>query len=70
MTQVQSDTYPGLTAYDRCDRCGAQAYVRVALYDELLFCAHHSAEYESALAMDGWRIVTDNRSALTPSRES
>ena len=33
-----------LTAHDRCDRCGAQAYVRVTLPSggELLFCAHHS----------------------------
>jgi hypothetical protein len=31
-----------LTATDRCDRCGAQAYVRAVLGDsELLFCAHH-----------------------------
>ncbi|MGI8665383.1 MAG: DUF7455 domain-containing protein, partial [Jatrophihabitans sp.] len=31
-----------LTAVDRCDRCGAQAYVRVTLPagSELMFCAH------------------------------
>jgi hypothetical protein len=41
-----------LTAVDRCDRCGAQAYVRVLLPGrlELLFCAHHSRQYSSALA--------------------
>ena len=41
-----------LTAADRCDRCGAQAYVRVLLPRrlELLFCAHHSRQYSSALA--------------------
>ena len=41
-----------LTAVDRCDRCGAQAYVRVLLPRrlELLFCAHHSRQYSSALA--------------------
>lgn len=35
---------PGtLTAADRCDRCGAQAYLRVVLsVGELLFCAHHA----------------------------
>jgi hypothetical protein len=40
-----------LTAIDRCDRCGAQAYVRVSLLSggELLFCAHHFAEYRPAL---------------------
>jgi len=41
-----------LTAVDRCDRCGAQAYVRVLLpsHLELLFCAHHSRQYSQALA--------------------
>jgi hypothetical protein len=40
-----------LTATDRCDRCGARAYVRVLLPNdlELLFCAHHSRQYASAL---------------------
>lgn len=35
-----------LTAADRCDRCGAQAYVRVELpFGELMFCAHHAREH-------------------------
>jgi hypothetical protein len=36
-----------LTAADRCDRCGAQAYVRARLHGggELLFCAHHGREH-------------------------
>ena len=40
-----------LTAEDRCDRCGAQAYLRVELQSggELLFCAHHAREHGSAL---------------------
>ncbi len=40
-----------LTAADRCDRCGAQAYVRVLLANsgELLFCAHHNRKHASAL---------------------
>lgn len=42
----------GLTTLDRCDRCGAQAYVRVLLpsRQDLLFCAHHNRQYSSALA--------------------
>lgn len=34
---------PELTMADRCDRCGAQAYIRARLGDglELHFCAHH-----------------------------
>lgn len=32
-----------LNANDRCDACGAQAYVRVTLATgELYFCAHHA----------------------------
>ncbi|MCW2758650.1 MAG: hypothetical protein JWO46_2396 [Nocardioidaceae bacterium] len=36
-----------LSAVDRCDRCGAQAYLRVMLASggELLFCAHHAREH-------------------------
>jgi hypothetical protein len=41
-----------LTVVDRCDRCGAQAYVKVLLPGrrELLFCAHHNRQHASALA--------------------
>jgi hypothetical protein len=40
-----------LVATDRCDRCGAQAYVRVTLPSggELLFCAHHARKHEAKL---------------------
>ena len=40
-----------LSAADRCDRCGAQAYVRVTLTSggEPLFCAHHSREHAEKL---------------------
>jgi hypothetical protein len=40
-----------LVAADRCDRCGAQAHVRVLLPSggELLFCAHHGRVHEAKL---------------------
>ena len=40
-----------LKAADRCDRCGAQAYVRARLSSggELLFCAHHGREHAPRL---------------------
>jgi hypothetical protein len=40
-----------LTATDRCDRCGAQAYVRTVLStgSELLFCSHHWRDNEDRL---------------------
>jgi hypothetical protein len=51
LTGAIAPTKP-LTALDLCDRCGAQAYVRVLLPNagELLFCAHHGREHAAALA--------------------
>jgi hypothetical protein len=41
---------PTLTALDRCDYCGAQAYVKATLATgELLFCNHHAKEFEAKL---------------------
>jgi len=52
-----------LTAVDRCDRCGAQAYVRVLLPSglELLFCAHHNREHARALAEIAIEIQDETR---------
>ena len=39
-----------ITGLDRCDSCGAQAYVRVVLGgSELLFCGHHAKKHEEKL---------------------
>jgi hypothetical protein len=40
-----------LTAADRCDRCGAQAYVRATMVSgfDLLLCAHHFRQNETRL---------------------
>ena len=47
----------GLTAHDRCDKCGAQAFHRaVLLAGELLFCAHHGREYAERLSRTALRI--------------
>lgn len=50
MTTAVAPSAP-LTAEDRCDRCGAQAYLRVELSTggELLFCAHHAREHGDKL---------------------
>ncbi len=47
---------PTLTTADRCDRCGAQAFIRARLAGghELLFCAHHGREH-----LDKLRDVAD-----------
>ena len=48
-TPVIEDSH--LNASDRCDRCGAQAYVRVTMASgfDLLFCSHHSKEHADKL---------------------
>src|SRR5512146_1157222 len=50
MTTAVAPSSP-LTAVDRCDRCGAQAYLRVELAGggDLLFCAHHAREHGDKL---------------------
>jgi hypothetical protein len=51
VTGTVTPTAPAtLTNADRCDRCGAQARVRVVLASgDLLFCAHHAKAYEPNL---------------------
>ncbi|WP_372729765.1 hypothetical protein [Nocardioides sp.] len=51
MTTAVAPSSAALTAVDRCDRCGAQAYLRVELQTggELLFCAHHAREHGDKL---------------------
>ncbi len=50
MTATVTPAAPTLNAADRCDRCGAQAFVRVVLVSgELLFCGHHAKAYQDTL---------------------
>ena len=73
MSQIATDDTvelerAALTALDRCDLCGAQAYVRVTLASgELLFCAHHGAKVKEKLAPTAleWH---DESSRLTDDR--
>ena len=46
-TEISSE----LTSHDRCDSCGAQAYVRATMPagGVLLFCAHHAAKHREKL---------------------
>lgn len=61
-TQIE---LPVLTARDRCDACGAQAYVRVELESgSLLFCAHHARKHADALAQVATSIL-DETARLT-----
>ena len=64
-------SHPPLTAADRCDRCGAQAYLRVELQTggELLFCAHHAREHGEKLREIA-AAVHDETHKLDPSAGS
>lgn len=48
---MSTQVMEALNAADRCDRCGAQAYVRVTLASggELLFCGHHGRAHSDKL---------------------
>jgi len=57
-----------LTAADRCDRCRAQALVRVVLpYGELLFCGHHFAKHAAALRPSAVRVDEFDDQMAAPS---
>jgi len=61
---------PALTATDRCDRCQAQAYVRVVLPggSDLLFCGHHWGRHGEALRPQAEHIHDEtHRLAEAPS---
>lgn len=65
MAHIIEVTDSGMRAHERCDRCGAQAYVEVALGADgtLLFCAHHAGEgWDKLSKMDA--IIADHRPYL------
>lgn len=60
---------PSLSAADRCDRCGAQAYIRARLVGggELLFCAHHAREHGDKLKEIAVTVIDETHKLTTPS---
>jgi hypothetical protein len=70
MTGAMAPSKP-LTALDLCDRCGAQAYMRVVLpgSGELLFCAHHGRLHAEALARIAVEIY-DETDRLSPAGDA
>lgn len=69
MTPTLSPTamHEPLTAFDRCDRCGAQALVRVLLSTggDLVFCGHHARAYDAKLRDLGVQIVNDDTASVS-----
>jgi len=76
MTQISTDETIDtadapytLTAFDRCDSCGAQAYIKVTMSSgELLFCAHHGAKFKEKLSTTALNWHDESARLLEDSR--
>lgn len=59
-TKVEVPDYV-ITNEDRCDACGAQAYVYVALESgDLLFCFHHWKENKEVLEKSATEVIDES----------
>jgi len=59
-----------LTAFDRCDRCGSQAWVKVGgVNGELLFCSHHYNKVENNIKEWAFSVI-DERERLVENRST
>jgi hypothetical protein len=71
---VKPQPFAPLVLQDRCDRCGAQAFVRVArkaflqpgMFDpnDLIFCGHHYGRHELELMQQGFVLMSDQRAEI------
>jgi hypothetical protein len=65
----EQETFRELSRYhDRCDRCGAQAFI-LAINEagqEMTFCGHHGRRYEASLMSQGF-IIDDQSHTINPS---
>jgi hypothetical protein len=69
MTEVL-DKKRQLILADRCDRCGAQAFVLVKMVaGELYFCGHHYDKHQKSLNKMSFEII-DERWAINDKNES
>lgn len=67
--EVETSTYGMLLPSDRCDQCGAQAFVRVVhpsmeawhgvLNRDLLFCGHHYEAATKTGKLDDWSVLDE-----------
>jgi hypothetical protein len=63
---IEEKTERELTLNDRCDSCGAGAYVKVTgVTGELFFCGHHYNKFENSESMKAFAFdVLDERPFL------
>jgi len=62
-SKLENLSQPILHSGERCDRCGAQAYVRHTLEsgNELQWCLHHAKMYRPIMEAQGvlWKAYTE-----------
>jgi len=60
MPETKEEVKKVLKISDRCDRCGAQAFVlATGVSGELLFCGHHYNKDEYAIIQWAYKIVNE-----------
>ena len=66
MSNVTVEQESAFTALDRCDRCGAQAFVRTELPTgmELLWCGHHWVDHQFKIEQIPGVKVTDESNRI------
>lgn len=53
---------------DRCDRCGAQAFMVFTNGTQMfLFCGHHGNKHKDALVAQGFNDIADHRHLINKS---
>ncbi|MBP2435479.1 DUF7455 domain-containing protein [Microbacterium amylolyticum] len=65
-TTAEAPVEHRLSALDRCDACGAQAYIEAVVGGSaLLYCAHHGRKFEEKLraVADSWHDETGKLAA-------
>jgi ribosomal protein L37E len=59
-TKVKKQEDKVLKIADRCDRCGAQAFIiATGVSGELMFCGHHYHKYEYAITQWAYKIINE-----------
>lgn len=49
-----------LLVSDRCDQCGAQAYVGALFgHGDLMFCAHHFKKYKTNIELKAVKVIDE-----------
>jgi hypothetical protein len=64
MTKIKDKVKHELTAYDRCDRCSAQGYVKArGINGELIFCGHHYAKAQDKIGQWAFEVIDEREMA-------